>query len=122
MIGVNVKGVILTAKAFAQHLTGIGKAGSDANIINMSSQAGRKDRPELTVYSASKAAVMGFSRSLAVELALFVRTNTICPAIFGMLACCGGTGRLKAMPQAKRAASHLQNNTGRSQDCRGQKM
>jgi len=79
VIGVNVKGVILTAKAFAQHLTGIGKAGSDANIINMSSQAGRKGWSALTVYSASKAAVMGFSRGLAVELAPYVPTNTICP-------------------------------------------
>lgn len=79
VIGVNVKGVILTAKAFAEHLTGIGKTGGDANIINMSSQAGRKGWPELTVYSASKAAVMGFSRGLAVELAPYVRTNTICP-------------------------------------------
>ena len=79
VISVNVKGVILTAKAFAEPLTEVGKAGGDANNIHMSSQAGRKGWPELTVYSASKADVMGFSQGLAVELAPYVRTNTICP-------------------------------------------
>ena len=79
LFGVNIKGVILTTKAFAQHLTGIGKAGTDTNIINRARGAGRKGWPELKVYSASKAAVMAFSRVLAVELAPYARTNTIYP-------------------------------------------
>ena len=79
LFGVNIKGVILTTKAFAQHLTGIGKAGTDTNIINRARGAGRKGWPELKVYSASKAVVMAFSRVLAVELAPYVPTNTICP-------------------------------------------
>lgn len=79
VIGVNVKGVILCAQAFAAHLTAVGQAGDDASIVNMSSQAGKKGWPELTVYSASKAAVLGFSRGLAVELGPFVRVNSICP-------------------------------------------
>lgn len=79
VIGVNVKGVILCARAFAPHLTAIGRAGDDASIVNMSSQAGKRGWPELTVYSASKAAVLGFSRGLAVELGPHVRVNSICP-------------------------------------------
>ncbi|MEQ8698021.1 MAG: SDR family oxidoreductase [Bauldia litoralis] len=79
VIGVNVKGVILASQAFARHLTEVGKAGDDASIVNMSSQAGKKGWPELTVYSASKAAVLGFSRGLAVELGPHVRVNSICP-------------------------------------------
>ncbi len=79
VIGVNVKGVILCAQAFAAHMTALGKAGQDASIVNMSSQAGKKGWAELTVYSASKAAVLGFSRGLAVELGPHVRVNSICP-------------------------------------------
>ncbi len=79
VIGVNLKGVILTAQAFAAHLTEIGKSGGDASIINMSSQAGKRGWPGLTVYSASKAGVLGFSRGLAVELGPYVRVNSICP-------------------------------------------
>lgn len=79
VIGVNVKGVILCAQAFTGGLTEVGKAGRDASIINMSSQAGKKGWPELSVYAASKAAVLGFSRALAVELGPHVRVNSICP-------------------------------------------
>jgi NAD(P)-dependent dehydrogenase (short-subunit alcohol dehydrogenase family) len=79
VIGVNVKGVILCARAFAGHLTDLGKAGKDASIVNMSSQAGKRGWPELSVYAASKAAVLGFSRALAVELGPHVRVNSICP-------------------------------------------
>ena len=79
VIGVNVKGVILVAQVFAAHLTEIGEAGGDASIINMSSQAGKRGWPGLTVYSASKAAVLGFSRGLAEELGPHVRVNSICP-------------------------------------------
>jgi meso-butanediol dehydrogenase/(S,S)-butanediol dehydrogenase/diacetyl reductase len=79
VISVNVKGVILAAKAFAPYLVKVGKSGRDASIVNMSSQAGKKGWPELTVYSASKAAVLGFSRGLAVELGPDVRVNSICP-------------------------------------------
>lgn len=79
VIGVNVKGVILCAQAFIPHLTAVGEASRDASIVNMSSQAGKRGWPELSVYSASKAAVLGFSRSLAVELGPHVRVNSICP-------------------------------------------
>ena len=79
VINVNVKGVIHCAKAFAPHMTALGEAGKDASIVNMSSQAGKKGWPELSVYCASKAAVLGFSRALAVELGPHVRVNSICP-------------------------------------------
>jgi len=79
VIGVNVKGVILVAQALAPQLTAVGQAGGDASIVNMSSQAGKRGWPELSVYCASKAAVLGFSRALAVELGPHVRVNSICP-------------------------------------------
>lgn len=79
VIGVNVKGVILCAQAFTPHLLAASETSGDASIVNMSSQAGKKGWPELSVYSASKAAVLGFSRGLAVELGPHVRVNSICP-------------------------------------------
>jgi NAD(P)-dependent dehydrogenase (short-subunit alcohol dehydrogenase family) len=52
----------------------------DASIINMSSAAGRLGMSGRTPYSASKWAVIGFTKSLAIELgAEGVRVNAICP-------------------------------------------
>jgi NAD(P)-dependent dehydrogenase (short-subunit alcohol dehydrogenase family) len=51
----------------------------NAVMINMSSQAGKRGWPELSVYGATKAGVLGMNRALAVELAPHVRVNAICP-------------------------------------------
>lgn len=79
LLAVNVKGPLLCSQAFIPALTEVGKAGADAVIINMSSQAGKRGWAGLSVYSASKSAVLGMNRSLAVELAPHVRVNAICP-------------------------------------------
>ena len=50
-------------------------------IINISSQAGKRGFPDITHYSASKAGVLGFTRSLAAEVAPEVRVNAICPGM-----------------------------------------
>ncbi|MFM6832032.1 MAG: SDR family NAD(P)-dependent oxidoreductase [Novosphingobium sp.] len=47
------------------------------SIVNMSSTAARFPTPGLASYSASKAAVEGFTRSLAAELAPAVRVNAV---------------------------------------------
>lgn len=49
-------------------------------IINMSSVSGLVGIPRQTNYSASKAGIIGFSRSLAKEVAAYnVRVNAVCP-------------------------------------------
>ena len=49
-------------------------------IINISSQAGKVGQPHNCVYSASKAAVIGLTQSLAAELGLFhITVNAVCP-------------------------------------------
>ena len=75
LLAVNLKGVILCAKAFVEALRSAG----DAVMINMSSQAGKRGWPELAVYGATKAGVLGMNRALAVELAPEIRVNAICP-------------------------------------------
>jgi NAD(P)-dependent dehydrogenase (short-subunit alcohol dehydrogenase family) len=50
-------------------------------IINISSQAGKRGFPGITHYSASKAGVIGFTRSLAIEAAPQVRVNAVCPGM-----------------------------------------
>lgn len=64
---VNVFGTIFACRAAIPVL----KAQGSGRIINVSSQAGLLPKPERTVYNASKWAVTGFTRSLALELAPF---------------------------------------------------
>lgn len=75
LLNVNLKGVILCAKTFAPFLIN----SADGIMINMSSQAGKRGWPELSVYGATKAGVLGMNRALALELAPEVRVNAICP-------------------------------------------
>lgn len=67
VIEANVLGTILPCRAVIPVL----KAQGSGRIINVSSQAGLLPKPERTVYNASKWAVTGFTRSLALELAPF---------------------------------------------------
>ena len=75
VLDVNVKGVILCSQAAVPLIRESG-AGS---ITSTSSQAGRRGWGHSTVYGASKAAVIGLSRAMAVELAPEIRVNSICP-------------------------------------------
>ena len=86
---VNVKGVFLCSQAVARHLIAQGTGGK---IINMSSVTGKRGSARFAAYSASKFAVIGFTQSLAHELAPYqINVNAICPGLvdterFGHLA------------------------------------
>ena len=76
---VNVKGVFLCSQAVARRLV---KQGTGGKIINISSVTGKQGSARYAAYSASKFAVIGFTQSLAHELAPFrVNVNAICPSL-----------------------------------------
>ena len=59
-------------------LTELQKA--QGSVINIASIHARLTKPHFTAYATSKAALIGLTRSLAVELGDRVRVNAICPA------------------------------------------
>jgi NAD(P)-dependent dehydrogenase (short-subunit alcohol dehydrogenase family) len=76
IMDVNVKGTFLCSKAVIPHMAGR----RSGKIINVSSIAGKRGRPFASSYASSKWAVIGFTQSLAYELApVNVNVNAICP-------------------------------------------
>jgi len=76
-IDVNLTGVYYVSKFSARTMIGAGKGGA---IVNISSTAGRRAFADYGAYCASKFAVIGFTRQLALELAKHaIRVNCICP-------------------------------------------
>lgn len=80
VMDVNAKGVFLTCKAAIPHFTAQ-RAGC---FVNTASIAGKKGAARVSHYCASKFAVVGFTQSLAMEMAPHgVRANAICPGYLG---------------------------------------
>lgn len=76
---INAGGSFLVARAVAQRLVADGRPG---RIILLASQAGKNGYRAMTSYVASKHAVIGVTRTMAVELApQGVLVNAICPGI-----------------------------------------
>jgi len=78
VMDVNAKGTFLVTQAVLPTM----KAQNYGRICNISSIGGKHGAPEQAHYSASKAAVMGFTRVLAQEVGPFgITANCICPGI-----------------------------------------
>jgi meso-butanediol dehydrogenase/(S,S)-butanediol dehydrogenase/diacetyl reductase len=76
-MAVNAKGVFLTDQAAVRHWLAAGQKGA---IVNTASLAGKQGVPLLAHYAASKFAVVGFTQSLAREVAAHgIRVNCVCP-------------------------------------------
>lgn len=76
---VNVRGAFLTAQAMVNHLVDAGKPG---NILFTASIAGLQGSPTTSIYNASKHAVVGIAKCLALEVgSIGIRVNVLCPGV-----------------------------------------
>ena len=76
LMDINPKSCFLGAKYGVPYLRERG----GGSIVNMASIAGLKGGPGMTAYSASKGAVVAFTKALAAELAPDnIRVNCVCP-------------------------------------------
>lgn len=77
VMDLNVRAAYFAAQAVVRRLLGAKRPGS---IINVSSQMGHVGSPNRTIYCASKFAIEGLTKAMAVELAPHgIRVNTIAP-------------------------------------------
>ncbi len=78
-LDVNLNGVFYCCRAVTPFML----ANGYGRIVNVASVAGKEGNPNASAYSASKAGVIGFTKSLGKELATKgVLVNTITPATF----------------------------------------
>jgi meso-butanediol dehydrogenase/(S,S)-butanediol dehydrogenase/diacetyl reductase len=77
MVGINLNGVFFMSRAAVPHLLE-----SKGNIVNMSSSAGLVGQAYNSAYCATKAGVLMFSKSMAIEYAKQgLRVNAVCPGM-----------------------------------------
>src|SRR5262245_18059802 len=77
IMGLNVRAAYFVAQAVARRLVAANQPGS---IINISSQMGHVGAARRTVYCASKHAMEGFTKAMAIELAPHdIRVNSLGP-------------------------------------------
>lgn len=76
---VNVKGTFLVSRAVAWHLT---ERNDGGKIMNISSVAGLRGNARYAAYCTSKFAVVGFTQSMAHEMAPYgITVNALCPGL-----------------------------------------
>ena len=78
VIAVNLKGTFHWCRAVVQPM----RERKYGRIVNIASIAGKEGNPNMTAYSASKAAVIGFTKSFAKEVAKEgICVNAVSPAV-----------------------------------------
>jgi len=78
VMDIDVNSVFLCSRAVIAAM----KARKAGRIINMASIAGKEGNPNMIPYSSAKAAVIGFTKALAKEVALLgIYVNAIAPAV-----------------------------------------
>lgn len=78
VMAINAGGVFLATRAFLPRMIAARKGA----IVSISSINGKQGMAELSAYSASKFAVVGFTQSLAYEVGRYgITVNAICPGV-----------------------------------------
>jgi 3-oxoacyl-[acyl-carrier protein] reductase len=78
VLSINLTGIFLTTKAVLPQMIERGSG----RIVNIASISGKEGNPNMAAYSTSKAAVLGFTKAVAKEVAqLGVYVNAITPAV-----------------------------------------
>lgn len=79
-LGVNLRAVVIGTREGLPMLREAGAEHGKALIVNMASVAGKSGQPWLSVYSATKAAVVGFSQSTQKEVqGDGIQVTALCP-------------------------------------------
>lgn len=79
VIGVNLTGVFLSCQAFARNLLAAGREGA---IVNLASTLGVSAAPNRAAYTASKHAVVGLTKEMAMEWGTRgIRVNAVGPGV-----------------------------------------
>ena len=77
IVAVNLVGTFIVNKAVIPHM----KAANYGRIVNIASIAGKEGNPNASAYSASKAGVIGLTKSVGKELAGYdIAVNCVTPA------------------------------------------
>lgn len=77
VLNINLKGSIYFSKIFGEKLLNLKQKGV---IINMSSIAAMEGSSD-AIYGASKAAILGLTKSLAMNFSPYIRVNTVSPTM-----------------------------------------
>jgi NAD(P)-dependent dehydrogenase (short-subunit alcohol dehydrogenase family) len=79
-LGVNLRAIVLFYRECAQMLRAAGAEHHNALVVNLASIAGKSPQPWLSVYSATKAAVIAYTQAMNKELnADGVKSTAFCP-------------------------------------------
>src|SRR3954452_706436 len=79
-LGVNLRAIILFYKECAEMLRAAGAEHRKALVVNLASVAGKSGQAWLSVYSATKAAVIGYTQAMNMELnSEGVKSVAFCP-------------------------------------------
>jgi short-subunit dehydrogenase len=79
-LGVNLRAIVLFYRGCAELLRAAGSEHRNALVVNMASMAGKSPQPWLSVYSATKAAVVAYTTAMNKELnAAGVKSVAFCP-------------------------------------------